>query len=90
MNILRHMLPLKSSYLHSAGYSADRGEAAIRFHNGLLRWYRMDVQTFQGLITAPSPGRFFNARVKNSKCPGGAETLVKYDSPVLPKGEIHQ
>lgn len=67
MMLLDNLIPLKSSYLHSAGYDADGNRLAIRFKSGLVRFYAQPVQTFQQLMAASSPGTFFNENIRHKK-----------------------
>ena len=65
--ILQNLIPLKSSYLHSAGYDPDGHRLAIRFRSGLVRFYAEPVQKFQALMSADSPGRYFNLYISRKK-----------------------
>lgn len=52
-------MPLKSSNLASARYSATEGILEIQFLSGSVYWYRnVTPATFDGLLTALSPGRY--------------------------------
>lgn len=67
MMILKNLVPLKSSYLHSAGYDSKGKRLAIRFRSGLVRFYAQPVQIFQRLMASTSPGTFFNEVIRHKR-----------------------
>jgi hypothetical protein len=59
------MIPVESSQLSAVGYDADTLEMQIRFAKGQVYSYRgVPQETYDGLVSAPSVGQFFNANVK--------------------------
>jgi KTSC domain len=62
--LLRNMVPVNSSCIAAAGYSAADQRLAIRFKSGRLKFYSTPVRIFQELMEATSAGRYFNQRIK--------------------------
>ncbi len=58
--------PLSSSNLRSCRYDPGTETLDIQFHSGRTYSYaRVPSTVFQGLVDADSPGRFFNAQIKD-------------------------
>jgi hypothetical protein len=59
------MIPVVSSQLAEVGYNPETQTMRIRFTKGQLYEYdNVPEQIYQGLMTAPSIGSFFNANCK--------------------------
>lgn len=57
------MQPVSSSNLASVGY--ENGTLHIGFTNGsLYAYYNVPFAVYQNLMTAPSHGEYFHARIK--------------------------
>lgn len=57
-------VPLASSCLDSASYSAISSTMTLSFEDGSEHTYSADPSTFARLCTAASPGSFFNAHIR--------------------------
>lgn len=56
-----------SSNLARAGYDAPMAQLYVRFHNGALyRYDAVPLGVFEGLVTAQSAGKYFEAEVKRA------------------------
>ena len=63
MEIKAALVPVKSSAIHSAGYSP--GILYVRFNNGKAhRFLKVPEPVYRAMIAAPSIGRFFGANVR--------------------------
>lgn len=57
------MIPVDSSNIASVGY--ENGTLYIRFHSGGLYSYSdVPASVYQGLMSAPSKGRYFHAHIR--------------------------
>jgi hypothetical protein len=60
------MPQLKSSNLDSAEYDAETRQMTIRFKGGTVYTYEdVDQATYDGLMTAPSPGSYFVSKIRD-------------------------
>lgn len=60
-----NMIPVSSSNIASVGY--ENGTLYIRFHSGgLYEYTNVPAALYQGLMSAPSKGRYFHANIKCS------------------------
>lgn len=60
-------MPVSSSHLESVGYDANSATLDIEFKNGsLYRYYNVPQFEFDQLMSASSPGTYFNANIKNT------------------------
>lgn len=61
------MPALRSSNLHSAEYDAETHMLEITFKSGSTYVYSgVDEGTYDGLLAAASPGKFFAANIKDA------------------------
>ena len=59
--------PVSSSDLRSVGYESTTFTLEIEFvSGGIYQYDGVPVTIYQGLMNAPSAGRYFHARIKNS------------------------
>jgi hypothetical protein len=60
------MKNLSSSQIKSIGYDIDLGDMYVEFNNGKVYKY-VDVPewTYNALLRADSPGKFFHGEIKN-------------------------
>lgn len=66
MEQLPEVAKLNSSNLDVATYYAGDHELVILFHSGkTYKWIGVPREIFTGLRTAESPGKFFNANIKD-------------------------
>lgn len=57
---------LNSSAILRAGYSADDQTMSITFVRGkTYTYYAVPQSVYTGLVNSPSPGRYFNAQVRD-------------------------
>jgi len=60
-------IPVKSSTIVSVAYDAASATMEIMFHNGSIYQYSdVPASVAQGLIKAPSTGKYFDAHVKKA------------------------
>lgn len=60
------MLSVDSSFIDSVGYSPTYKELVIAMNGkNLYAYHQVDAQTFLGLLTADSPGSYFNTYIKD-------------------------
>ena len=58
-------IPVDSSNLASVGYDQESGTLEIEFHSGrVYRYTGVPRYLYEGLMQAPSKGRFFNSEIK--------------------------
>lgn len=58
---------VSSSTIASVGYEPDTQTLAVSFHNGReYHYYSVPETVYEGLYTAPSPGRYFDSYVKKA------------------------
>ena len=56
----------QSSTIHRIGFDDDTGILSIAFREtGKYLYYDVPVATFEAFCKAPSPGAFFNERIKD-------------------------
>jgi hypothetical protein len=61
------MPTLRSSNLNSAEYNAETQTLTIQFKGGSTYTYAdVDQGTYDGLLAAPSPGKYFAERIKDT------------------------
>ncbi len=58
------MTPVVSRHLVAVGYDPAVGEIRILFRNGGLFAYQVPLGIFEGLMGAPSKGRYFAYRIR--------------------------
>ena len=57
--------PVTSSNLASVGYDPQTGTLEIEFRNGsIYQYFNVPLEIFNGLMSAGSHGRYFDAYVK--------------------------
>lgn len=57
---------VQSSNLHSVGYDATTQTLEIAFHSGgVYQYYGVPLSVYQGLMAAPSHGKYFHAYIKD-------------------------
>jgi len=56
--------PLESSMFRRVGFDPQSGHLTLFWHDGTVRTYRVDVQTFAEFMCSPSKGKFWHARLK--------------------------
>jgi hypothetical protein len=58
-------MPISSSHLSEVMYDPEKKTLGIRFHNGAEYSFQgVDAEIARGLLSAPSPGRYFNQFIK--------------------------
>lgn len=58
--------PVNSSNLATVGYDPNAETLEVEFKNGLIyQYYNVPQVVFDELVSAPSPGTYFNINVKN-------------------------
>ena len=58
--------PVVSSNLKSVGYDLNTRILEIEFHNGsVYQYYEVPSNVYEGLMKAPSHGKFFHAYIRN-------------------------
>ena len=58
--------PVASSTIRNVGYDAGAMTLEVEFLNErVYQYFDVPQQVFDGLMTAPSVGEFFNANIKN-------------------------
>lgn len=63
-------LPVRSSNLASVGYDPQTRILEIEFRNGAIYQYRgVPSAVFLTLMYSPSPGRYFNAAIREAGYP---------------------
>jgi hypothetical protein len=63
--VARHEASLSSSALSSASYDDETLELEIRFTSGqTYTFYNVPPEIYEGLVSAPSPGRYFHSQIK--------------------------
>lgn len=55
---------LKSSWLATASYDTDTQTLTVTTRNGRQYVHQTSPDVFQGLASAPSPGNFYNANLR--------------------------
>jgi len=61
---------LESSAIAAAGYNPERRLLFITFRSGgTYTFYRVPPETYHGLISATSPGRYYHARIRGRHGP---------------------
>ena len=59
--------PVESSNLNSVGYEPDTKTLEIEFHDGgIYQYFDVPADIYQGLISAPSKGKYHHAFIKNA------------------------
>lgn len=57
---------VKSSNLLSVGYDHENEVLEVEFHSGrVYHYYDVSQETYEGLITADSHGRYFNSHIRD-------------------------
>lgn len=59
------MIPVASSNLAAVGYDEQSATLYIQFHSGRYMYFDVPVQVFQGLLSAPSKGKYHHQYIKN-------------------------
>lgn len=54
----------RSSFIHEVCYHAATGYMLIQLNSSFYHYCELDAATYDGLMAAPSMGRFFNANIK--------------------------
>jgi hypothetical protein len=58
---------VSSTDIREIGYDARNHTLEVAFHSsGIYQYFDVPVSEYQGLIAAPSHGRYFQAHIKNS------------------------
>ncbi len=58
---------VESSDLHSVGYDEDTQTLEIEFNSGgIYEYYNVPQNIYEGLINAPSYGKFFHRYIKGN------------------------
>lgn len=58
--------PVTSSHIRAAGYDLDSQTLEVEFNNGSVYQYAsVPLNEYEGLMTADSQGKYFNANIKN-------------------------
>jgi len=58
--------PVISSNLKSVGYDMNTKTLEIEFKNGsVYQYYEVPLDVYEGLMKAPSHGKFFHAHIRN-------------------------
>ena len=61
------MKPVNSSNLRSVGYNPMTETLIIQFHSGhIYEYYHVPQHIYEGLIFAPSKGKYHHRYIKNS------------------------
>ena len=56
-----------SSNLYAVGYDESSGTLQVEFRNGsIYEYYNVPASVYQGLLDAPSKGRYFYAHIRNT------------------------
>lgn len=59
--------PVESSNLRSVGYDEATQTLEIEFHRGgVYQYYDVPSEVYQELLRAPSLGKYFYARIRNT------------------------
>lgn len=58
--------PIRSSHILSASYDEDSRTLEIEFSSGTYWYDGVPLEVYQGLVSAPSAGRFFNQVIKGN------------------------
>ena len=59
-------IPVTSSSLSSAGYSADESTLEVEYLNGsIYQYFAVPKGVFDSLLMAPSKGSFISERIRN-------------------------
>lgn len=58
------MNPVRSSHLKAVGYDEESRTMRVEFHNGTYLYFDVPRTVYEGLLRAPSKGRFHAARIK--------------------------
>jgi len=59
--------PLSSSNIRSAGYDAEKRILEVEFASGsIYHYFDVPVQTFNSLLSASSPGKYFQSVVRRA------------------------
>jgi len=57
--------PVSSSDLRSVGYDSSTNTLEIEFNSGgVYQYYGVSLAVYQGLMNAPSHGKYFHAHIK--------------------------
>lgn len=59
------MTPVASSNLRAVGYDTSTQRLVIQFHSGKYEYHGVPYSIYQGLLTAPSKGKFHHQFIKN-------------------------
>ncbi len=58
------MISVESSMIASAGYDKNSKTLQVLFHTGdLYEYYKIEPETFQELLDAPSKGRYMRSHI---------------------------
>jgi hypothetical protein len=56
---------VRSSNLHSVGYDESTNTLEIEFNSGgIYQYHNVPLDVYQGLMNAPSHGKYFHAHIK--------------------------
>lgn len=62
-----HREPVSSSNLRSVGYDDSTSVLEVEFNSGgVYQYYNVPTAVYQGLMNAPSHGRYFHTQIKNA------------------------
>ncbi len=61
-----NMIPVSSSNLVAAGYDTSSMILRIQFKSGTYDYYNVPKNIFDGLLVAPSKGKYHHTYIKNS------------------------
>mgnify|MGYP001284760723 FL=1 len=60
-------IPVTSSDLSSVGYDSGSQTLEIQFNSGgVYQYFNVPSTVYEGLMSAPSHGKYFHAYIKNS------------------------
>lgn len=75
------LTPIQSSMLAAHGYDTDSQTLAVKFQNGNTFHYdNVPVEVADGLATADSAGKFFNANIRGKFEPRKIEPIDNTDA----------
>lgn len=66
MLIFMNMIPVSSSNLVAVGYDEATSTLRVAFKSGVYDYYNVPKNIFEGLLNAPSKGKFHHAYIKHS------------------------
>ena len=55
-----NLTPIKSSFLEALGYDPDTKTLAAQIRGTTYTYHDVSPETYQDILTAPSPGKAFN------------------------------